>query len=303
MKLEATSRLCATAEVTYADYRMMLASLDTASVTAFELTLPGPLRKLKEEISQLCTYLKEAKDIAVVSVLRAFKERSVFALLKGLGFSLVKITKAIMLALRLPSAALFAALDALSDAIGDTKLFKALAVSERLERLEAVIRKHPILSKVTGLVIAALIFIIYIEAPFIGDVAFDFDLVESMLAALKGNYSLTTMFTSPDAMHTLLVLIVGAATGGVSLLDYGAGYMARSLKFLGAHGEDISAVLLAIFYAGAKRVRIRVRPPTPLIARRTQDWYSRMTPEQRIKYLKKYPGTKFHDKTTLAVPD
>lgn len=266
MRLEATTRLRATDEVTYADYRTMLASLDPAVVTAFEFTLPGPLRKLKDEISQLCTYLKESRDLAIGSVLKAFKERSVFALLRGLGFSLMKLTKALLMAMRLPSAALFAALDALTDAIGDTKLFKALAVTERLARLEAVIRKHPILSRVTGLVIAALIFIIYIEAPFIGDTAFDFDLVDSMLAALKGNYSLTTMFTSPDAMHTLLVLLVGAATGGVSLLDYGAGYMARSLKFLGAHSEDVSAVLLAIFYAGAKRVRMRVRPPRALVA-------------------------------------
>lgn len=40
-----------------------------------------------------------------------------------------------------------------------------------------------------------------------------------------------------------------------------------------------------------------------LKARRTQDWYSRMSPEERTAYLKKYPGTKFHDKTTLAIPD
>lgn len=40
-----------------------------------------------------------------------------------------------------------------------------------------------------------------------------------------------------------------------------------------------------------------------LKARRTQDWYSRMTAEQRAEYLEKYPGTKFHDKTTLATPE
>lgn len=46
-------------------------------------------------------------------------------------------------------------------------------------------------------------------------------------------------------------------------------------------------------------------PPSAagLKASRSQDWYSRMQPDQRTKYLKKYPGTKFHDKTTLAVPE
>ena len=40
-----------------------------------------------------------------------------------------------------------------------------------------------------------------------------------------------------------------------------------------------------------------------LKARRSQDWYSRMSPEERTAYLKKFPGTKFHDKTTLATPE
>jgi hypothetical protein len=48
---------------------------------------------------------------------------------------------------------------------------------------------------------------------------------------------------------------------------------------------------------------MKIEAATRLKARRTQDWYSRMTPEQRTAYLKKYPGTKFHDKTTLAVPE
>ena len=48
---------------------------------------------------------------------------------------------------------------------------------------------------------------------------------------------------------------------------------------------------------------MRIEAASRLRAARSQDWYSRMTPEQRTAYLKKYPGTKFHDKTTLAVPD
>lgn len=48
---------------------------------------------------------------------------------------------------------------------------------------------------------------------------------------------------------------------------------------------------------------MKLEAATRLKARRTQDWYSRMTAEQRAEYLKKYPGTKFHDKTTLAIPD
>ena len=48
---------------------------------------------------------------------------------------------------------------------------------------------------------------------------------------------------------------------------------------------------------------MKLEAASRLKASRSQDWYSRMTAEQRAEYLKKYPGTKFHDKTTLAVPE
>lgn len=264
MKLEATLRLRMSSPVRYATYCRMVASLDPSKVQAFNWTIPGPLKKLWGEIKQLAAYLKEAKDIGLDAVISAFKQRSVFTLLKGLGFSLVKLSKALIALVKLPSSALFAALDALAEAFSNTKLMKSLDVRARLERLEAVIRKHPILSKITGAVIAGLIFVIYIKAPFIGDVEFDFDLVESMISALKGNYNLADFFTSPDAIHTIGVLLFGGLTGGFSLLDYGAGAMAKTLKFLGSHAEDVSAVLLAIFYAGARRARRQIKIPQEL---------------------------------------
>ena len=264
MKLEATLRLRMSSPVSYATYCRMVASLDPTRVQAFNWTIPGPLKKLWGEIKQLAAYLKEAKDIGLDAVISAFKQRSVFTLLKGLGFSLMRLGKAVAAALRLPSATLFAALDALAEAFGNTKLMKAMDVRVRLEKLEAVIRKHPILSKLTGLAIAGLIFVIYIKAPFIGDLEFDFDLVESMIAAIKGNYNLAEFFTSPDAIHTMAVLLFGSLTGGVSLLDYGAGAVTKALRFLGSNAENVSIILMAIFYAGAKRARLQVKLPIEL---------------------------------------
>lgn len=225
-------------------------AINSSKVHAFELKIPTMFRKLWTEIKEIAEYLKEAYEITIEAVIKAFKERSVFALLKGLGFSLVKLTKAVSLALKLPSSAVFHALDALVEEFGSSKLFMALDAKARLQKLEAVIRKHPVLTRLTGLTIAGLIFIIYIKAPFIGDVAFDFDLVDSMVAAIKGNFNLAEFFTSPDAIHTVVVLLFGGLSGGVSLLDYGAGALAKVLTFMGSHAEDVSAVLLAVFTLG-----------------------------------------------------
>ena len=265
MKIEAAARLSAGAsELEYASYCRMVASLDESRVEAISFAVPPQMKKLWEEIKQLAAYLKEAKDVAVDAVIKAFKQRSVFTLLKGLGFSLVKLAKAVNAALKLPSSALFAALDALVEAFGNSRLFKRMDPKTRLEKLEAVIRQHPILTKVTGLAIAGLILVIYIKAPFIGDTEFDFDLVDSMLKAIKGNFNLVDFFTSRDAIHTIAVLLFGSLTGGASLLDYGAGAIAKMLKFLGSHSEDVSAILLALFYTGAKRARAHIQIPTEL---------------------------------------
>lgn len=48
---------------------------------------------------------------------------------------------------------------------------------------------------------------------------------------------------------------------------------------------------------------MKLEAASRLKARRSQDWYSRMSPEERTAYLKKFPGTKFHNKTTLAIPE
>ncbi len=40
-----------------------------------------------------------------------------------------------------------------------------------------------------------------------------------------------------------------------------------------------------------------------LKARRSQDWYSKLTAEEREAYKLKFPGTKFETKPCLSVPD
>ena len=42
---------------------------------------------------------------------------------------------------------------------------------------------------------------------------------------------------------------------------------------------------------------------TNLKARRTQDWYSKLTAEEREAYKLKFPGTKFETRPCLSVPD
>ena len=48
---------------------------------------------------------------------------------------------------------------------------------------------------------------------------------------------------------------------------------------------------------------MKIEAKTRLNARRTQDWYSRLTADEKETYRLKYPGTKFHHSTKLIVPE
>jgi len=93
--------------------------------------------------------------------------------------------------------------------------------------------KYPLLKKVTGSVVAGLLFFMWTQMTFIGNLDYDFDFTNIALA-LKGAYSLEDIFGSPDG----LMLIGLFATGSII-----------SVPWL---GRTIYNLMLAIFYTGIK---------------------------------------------------
>jgi len=72
---------------------------------------------------------------------------------------------------------------------------------------------------------------------------------------------------------------------------------------------------LALFYAAAKKLGLQIdysHEPHEMKAGlvseprdkagRTERWYQSLTGPERDAYRKKWPGTKFHDKTQLVLP-
>jgi len=307
MKLAAKNRLelSSTQNITYEEYARVVASINPAYVVAFDFKVPSALKGLWNDLKDIGNLLKESGEVGWEHIVQAFKEKSVFTLLKGVGFSLAKLLKAVKAAAGLPGNALFRALQDLTELIGSSKAFKALKVSERLELLDKVLKKHPVLTKLTGLALAGLLIWMWLHASFTGHVDRDLDLVDAVVDCIRGNFDLKELFTSPDGINSLACLLFGIATGGAGLTSYGFGKVESALSWLGDNSGTVFNLALALFYAGAKKARLHFelkQLPKELHSARSQDWYSRLHPKDRASYRKKYPGTQFHNSERLIPP-
>lgn len=309
MKIEAATRLRQHSidAVTYEQYSQVIASLDSRNLVAFNFSMPAVLKGLKEDIGELVDHMKSI-GVGIETVVEAFKEKSIFKLLKGVGFSLWKLLHAVKSVISLPGAALFHALEDLADAFGNSKLLLSMKPAERLAKFQEILKIHPILAKVSGVVVAGLLIWMFLNQSYSGHIDKDLDLVDDIVTALKGDFDLVKLFASADGVYSIAVLLFGLATGGMGITAYGFAHVQKLMKFL---NEGHYSLLLALFYTAAKKLHLHVDnalAPKELkacfesIAGRTQDWLSRLPHEDKHAYLKKYKGSKFKDQTKIIHP-
>ena len=253
MKINAATRLRANAveAVTYEQYCRVVAGLNEHDLRAFEFKVPGILKALWSDLKEIATNLQDGIGVGMDMIVKAFQEKSVFGLLKGVGFSLMKLLKAIKSAAAIMSQQLFHAIEALHKAGAFTKVEKSAKV------VDEYLREHPILKKVTGLAVAGILLIMYLKSSFLGDVDRDLSLVDEVLGCLHANYSIYDLFASPDGLYAIATVAIGLMTGA-SAVSYGYKSIEKSLEFMGAHGSTVYNLGLSLFYAGARRAKLHV---------------------------------------------
>jgi len=286
--------------VDYETYAKVVASLDPQRVVAFDFPLPSFLKKLKSDLQEVGQLLKDTAKVGWSEVVKAFQDKSVFHLLKAVGFSVVKLAKAVQAAAALPINTIFNALEDLASTFGSAEALKKMQVKERIAKLDAGIHRHPILAKLTGVAVAGLLVFMFFRASASGDVKRDFDIADAIVDSLKGHFDLAELLASKDGVRDIALLLFGVASGGLGITAYGIPKAAAFFKFLGSHGETAINILVALFYSAAKRVGLKVSMPEQLHANRTQDWFHRLRHEDKVKYKKKWPGTKFVHKQPLV---
>lgn len=191
------------------------------------------LSKLKGVFMGIKTELEDiARDggASVEHLIQGFKNKDIFHILKAFGFSIKALLKSVDKLGKLVQQGLFKTFKK----IHETGLFKKL--EQGVITFDEIVDKYPILNRVTGVVVAGLLFFIWTQMTFIGRLDYDFDFTHT-LEALKGNFSLADLFASPQGLMLMTLFM----TGGLI-----------SVPWL---GSTMSNLVLALSYTGYKRIK------------------------------------------------
>jgi len=223
MRLEEYNR---TLSVTYEEYCIVL---DNLYMVNDSIDLLKPLRNFSELIK--ITILEIAKNfkVGIDVIIKAFKDRHIFGILKAFGFDFILILKSI----RSFTGLISGGLRAVATEIVKTGIIKD--IKNGVIILDDLLDKHPILKRLVGLPLAGLLFYVSLHIPCIGDLDFDFDFQE-VHDALKGRYKLDDLFLSTESFINAMLLIAGTWT---------------SINFPWL-SKDIYTILVGIIYTGFK---------------------------------------------------
>jgi len=187
------------------------------------LRIFGPI---KDEILKLADTLK----VGLLDIINALKERSVFGVLKAVGFKIKLLVKAISELSRIFREGLLRVFAEIS------RNKYVQKIRSGVMKIDELLDKYPLLKKLAGIAVAGLLLYIWLNMTFIGDLEYDMN-ITAMVAALGGAYSLADIFASPEG----LMMITLFATGGLI-----------SAPWLGASTLNLT---LALVYTGYTKIR------------------------------------------------
>lgn len=201
--------------VSYDQYCIALASMRLPANKVQAFNLPGPLAKFVNDLKGQLQEMAELVGVGLRDLIRALMNRNAFALLKALRFNLTMLVKGMRALLGIVPRGLAA-------------LFRELQDSTVLQRIKDGALKvddffdaHPIIKKLSGPVLAALLFWMWTQAMFIGDPWTDLDM-STIGAALTGRYSFTDLFTTPEGLAGLALFASGILLPGIGVAWLGS---------------------------------------------------------------------------------
>ena len=178
-------------------------------------SLKGLTGKIGELISTAKKTMADILDntkLETKDLIRAFKNKEVFNILKKFSFSIKKMYSMYRKGVK-----------AINGGLG--KIFKEIHNNKIVQKIHSgviavdeFIEKHPMINRIGGVVVAGILFWIWLNMSFTG-VSLDYDINQgAVLDALAGNFSLADLFTSPDGLKTVAFLALGLS--GVSVTGY-----------------------------------------------------------------------------------
>lgn len=195
-------------------------------VKGFTGKLKAAFTQFKEDLKEIAEQFK----MSITDLVIAFKNRNLFAILKAFGFKLKLVLKAINSA----TALLRKGLMAVFEEIAQTGIFQK--IEKGIVKVDDLLKKYPILKRLTGIAVAGLLIYIWLNMTFIGDLDYDFNF-SAIFQALSGNYTLHAIFGGGAG----IMLATLFATGSVV-----------SAPWLGTTAANLILALVYTAYVGMR---------------------------------------------------
>lgn len=198
-------------DIRYKDYCRILEAIETGEdiemiTEGFVDFFKGTAKRLKDALVAFkaeLTAISEEMGIAIRDLIQAFKSRDIWAALKLFGFKLKLMLKTIKAAADLWRDGLFAAFHEMAE----SKVFEKY--DKGLIKLDEIVQKWPLMKRVTGLMVAGLLFYIWLNMTFIGHLDYDFNF-SKMSKALAGGFSLKGIFGGSSGAILATLFVTGA---------------------------------------------------------------------------------------------
>jgi len=187
-------------------------------------------RDLKNNLIKISSEFR----LNLTQIVTAFRQRSIFQMFKAFGFNIMLIFRAFGELAKFVRKGL---LEVFRE-IYKLKIFQQLR--KGTIKVDEFLDKYPLLKKVTGVVVAALLLYIWLNMTFLGDFEYDFDFSD-LAGALAGSFSITALFMSPEGLMLLTLFGTGTAFG-------------LSVPWL---GKSVYNLTVAIVYTGYSKMKGR----------------------------------------------
>jgi hypothetical protein len=181
------------------DYYEALSLLETAELTE------NVLNDLTSGVRAKLDFIKTLASTAGANLqdtLTLFKDSRVFKFFSALRFNLANLWKSI----KAGFAAYAQIQRAIAEYVSKTKIGRW--TEEALRDLDVWLQKHPVIKRIGGFAVAGLLLYIWLNMSFTGDLSYDFD-SSDILAALSGNFALSTLFAGTEGTRMLLLFVTG----------------------------------------------------------------------------------------------
>ena len=191
--------------------------------------LTGKIGKLISMVKTNVSTIIDETGLDTTDLIKAFKNREVFNVLKEFGFNLKKLASAYGKGKKALNGGL-------------SKVFKDIHKNKIIQKINSgaitvdeFLKKYPILTRVGGVVVAGILLWVWLNTSFTG-LSLDNDINQSALIdALSGNYSLADLFTSPKGLKTIAFLAFGLSGIYLSI------------------GSSVSNIIMSIIYTGLQK--------------------------------------------------